>query len=135
MVLLSYSIKGNVKSNISPTELKAGPELAAFSPWAGLRASGVCVFPPERSMGRSIAGPTDGDWCGPTEYSQFLPFPLVGTCSSERAGAVQGAPIGAAERTLDGEDRSARMAPRGKGVQRQSISETQQAIRDAEWQP
>ena len=31
----SYSIKGNVKSYISPTELKAGPELGAFSPWAG----------------------------------------------------------------------------------------------------
>ena len=41
---------------------------------------------------------------------------LVGKCCSERPGAVKGAPIGAAQRTLDGEDRSERMAEEGKQV-------------------
>src|SRR5579864_2646521 len=55
-----------------------------------------------------------------------LAFPLGGTCYSERPGAVQGAPLGAAQRTLDGEDRSARMGREGKPEVRRhrSISET-----------
>jgi len=43
-----------------------------------------------------------------------LPFPLEGMRSSERPGAVKGAPLGAAKRTLDGEDRSETIAEEGK---------------------
>ena len=43
-----------------------------------------------------------------------LAFPLSGMCCSERPGAVKGAPLGAAERTLDGEDRSERIHKEGK---------------------
>jgi hypothetical protein len=43
-----------------------------------------------------------------------LPFPLGRKCSSERPGAVKGAPLGAAKRTLDGEDRSETIAEEGK---------------------
>jgi hypothetical protein len=39
---------------------------------------------------------------------------LVGMRSSERPGAVKGAPLGAAKRTLDGEDRSETIAEEGK---------------------
>jgi hypothetical protein len=41
---------------------------------------------------------------------------LLGMRYSERPGAVKGAPIGAAQRTLDGEDRSETNRGRGKGV-------------------
>jgi hypothetical protein len=41
---------------------------------------------------------------------------LMGKRSSERPGAVQGAPLGAAKRTLDGEDRSEMMDKEGKQV-------------------
>jgi len=40
-------------------------------------------------------------------------FPLIQDGSSERPGAVKGAPPGAAKRTLYGEDRSERMAKEG----------------------
>ena len=43
-----------------------------------------------------------------------LPFPLEGMRSSERPGAVKGAPLGAAKRTLEGEDRSETIAEEGK---------------------
>ena len=43
-----------------------------------------------------------------------LPFPSSQESASERPGAVQGAPIGAAERTLDGEDRSEMIQEEGK---------------------
>jgi hypothetical protein len=43
-----------------------------------------------------------------------LPFPLGRKRSSERPGAVKGAPLGAAKRTLDGEDRSETIAEEGK---------------------
>src|SRR5205085_3140651 len=43
-----------------------------------------------------------------------LAFPLNGKGCAERPGAVQGAPLGAAQRTLDGEDRSEMMEPEGK---------------------
>src|ERR1019366_3862432 len=43
------------------------------------------------------------------------PFPLLGSCCPERPGAVKGAPLlGAAKRTLDGEDRSEMIAEEGK---------------------
>ena len=45
---------------------------------------------------------------------QSLAFPLVQEVFSERPGAVKGALSGAAEPTLDGEDRSKRMEARGK---------------------
>ena len=42
-------------------------------------------------------------------------FPSSQRCCSERPGAVKGAPLlGAAERTLDGEDRSEMIAEEGK---------------------
>ena len=41
-------------------------------------------------------------------------FPSYRKCCSERPGAVKGAPVGAALRTLDGEDRSERIDERGK---------------------
>ena len=40
-------------------------------------------------------------------------FPLIQDGSSERPGAVKGAPPGAAKRTLYGEDRSERIAKEG----------------------
>ena len=44
-----------------------------------------------------------------------MPFPLVQKVLSERPGAVKGAPLlGAAQRTLDGEDRSEMIAEEGK---------------------
>src|SRR5260370_11386661 len=43
------------------------------------------------------------------------PFPLLRSCCPERPGAVKGAPLlGAAKRTLDGEDRSEMIAEEGK---------------------
>ena len=46
-------------------------------------------------------------------------------CCSERPGAVKGAPIGAAKRTLDGEDRSELIEEEGKQIlDSGSISET-----------
>jgi hypothetical protein len=52
-------------------------------------------------------------------------FPSYLKGLSERPGAVQGAPSGAAKRTLDGEDRSDTNAQEGKpGAQLLSISET-----------
>src|ERR1022692_4111114 len=43
------------------------------------------------------------------------PFPPIRRCCSERPAAVKGAPLlGAAERTLDGEDRSKMIAEEGK---------------------
>jgi len=45
----------------------------------------------------------------------FEPFPLGGRLCSERPAAVKGAPLlGAAKRTLDGEDRSATISQEGK---------------------
>jgi hypothetical protein len=41
-------------------------------------------------------------------------FPWYEKCYSERPGAVKGAPVGAAWRTLDGEDRSERIEEEGK---------------------
>jgi hypothetical protein len=43
-----------------------------------------------------------------------LPFPLGRKRSSERPGAVKGAPLGAAKRTLEGEDRSETIGEEGK---------------------
>jgi hypothetical protein len=43
------------------------------------------------------------------------PFPLGGGLCSERPAAVKGAPLlGAAKRTLDGEDRAATISQEGK---------------------
>ena len=47
--------------------------------------------------------------------SAVFPFPLDGMLSLERPGAVKGAPLlGAAKRTLDGEDRSEMITEEGK---------------------
>jgi hypothetical protein len=46
----------------------------------------------------------------------MLVSPLIQDGSSERPGAVQGAPPGAAKRTLYGEDRSERIAKEGNEV-------------------
>ena len=55
------------------------------------------------------------------------PFPLLRVCCSERPGAVKGAPLlGAAKRTLDGEDRSEMIAEEGKAGRK--ISEKWSAI-------
>jgi hypothetical protein len=53
----------------------------------------------------------------PTKMAvQSEPFPLIRRGCSERPGAVKGAPLlGAAQRTLDGEDRSEMIDPKGKG--------------------
>jgi hypothetical protein len=54
-------------------------------------------------------------WCRPGGAVRREPFPLVRRCCSERPGAVKGAPLlGAAKRTLDGEDRSEMIAEEGK---------------------
>lgn len=43
------------------------------------------------------------------------PFSLLRVCCPERPGAIEGAPLlGAAERTIDGEDRSEMIAGEGK---------------------
>jgi len=42
------------------------------------------------------------------------PFPHIRARASERPGAVKGAPQGAAQRPLDGEDRSAMIDEEGK---------------------
>jgi hypothetical protein len=48
--------------------------------------------------------------------SAMCPFPLDGMLCLERPGADKGAPLlGAEKRTLDGEDRSARIESEGKG--------------------
>jgi hypothetical protein len=62
----------------------------------------------------------------------ILAFPLIRKCCSERPGAVKGAPVGAALRTLDGEDRSARIEEEGKQIlDSGSISETRASETDA----
>jgi len=74
---------------------------------------------------RAATPPTNGRWQGTAGF-YCLAFRLGGTCCAERPGAVQGAPPGAAKRTLDGEDRSARMGKEGKPEvhRHRSISET-----------
>jgi integrase/recombinase XerD len=68
--------------------------------------------------------PTDCRWrrkTGPKwrrtgPMAALCPFPLDGMLCLERPGAVKGAPLlGAAKRTLDGEDRSERIESEGKG--------------------
>ena len=117
------SIKGNVKRNTLPSSWR--PTRVRWHSAPGMAASIECVC--------GVCDPIDKAlWDGchrPDGRFSVAPFPLVRMSSSERPAAVKGAPIGAAKRTLDGEDRSARMAARGKGVQRRSISETQQAKR------
>ena len=52
---------------------------------------------------------------GVDQHFSLEPFPLGGRICSERPGAVKGAPLlGAAKRTLDGEDRSATISQEGK---------------------
>ena len=52
---------------------------------------------------------------------QNEPFSLIRRCSSERPGAVKGAPLlGAAKRTLDREDRSGRLEQERKAQRRTS---------------
>ena len=46
----------------------------------------------------------------------LIPFPSYLLASSDRPGAVQGAPAGAAERTLDGQERSRIVSGEGKGI-------------------
>jgi hypothetical protein len=54
----------------------------------------------------------------PDGTSSVSSFPSIAEQSSERPGAVQGAlDWGAAERTLDGEDRSERMVAEGRTTQ------------------
>jgi len=53
------------------------------------------------------------------QHFSLEPFPLGGRICSERPGAVKGAPLlGAAKRTLDGEDRSATISQEGKAPTR-----------------
>src|SRR5450755_4775327 len=54
-------------------------------------------------------------WSPTWRTVQSEPFPLIRRSCSERPGAVKGAPLlGAAQRTLDGEDRSEMIAEEGK---------------------
>jgi hypothetical protein len=54
-------------------------------------------------------------WSPTRRAVQSEPFPLIKKGCSERPGAVKGAPLlGAAQRTLDGEDRSERIDEEGK---------------------
>jgi len=54
-------------------------------------------------------------WCPARVAVLSEPFPLIRKRCSERPGAVKGAPLlGAAKRTLDGEDRSEMIAREGK---------------------
>jgi len=54
-------------------------------------------------------------WCPAEGAVRSEPFPLVSRSCLERPGAVKGAPLlGAAKRTLDGEDRSEMIAEEGK---------------------
>src|ERR1019366_10677961 len=54
-------------------------------------------------------------WSPPKGAVRSQPFPLLRVCCPERPGAVKGAPLlGAAKRTLDGEDRSEMIAEEGK---------------------
>ena len=56
---------------------------------------------------------------GVDHHASLEPFPLGGRVCSERPGAVKGAPLlGAAKRTLDGEDRSATISQEGKAPTR-----------------
>lgn len=56
---------------------------------------------------------------GVDRHFSLEPFPLGGRIGSERPGAVKGAPLlGAAKRTLDGEDRSATISQEGKAPTR-----------------
>ena len=52
---------------------------------------------------------------GHGEYFPIQPFPSYEEAFSERPGAVKGAPTGAAQQALDGEDRSETIADEGKG--------------------
>ena len=120
--------EGKCQEKYFPTELKPGENSAvAFSP--PLARSGRCdvgrgVRP---GTGEYVAIPSGHtQWFAPAEQGHRRPsggrqtaagfnypaFPLSGTCCSERSGAVKGAPIGAAKRTLEGEDRSERMGKR-----------------------
>jgi hypothetical protein len=57
---------------------------------------------------------------------------------SERPGAVKGVPSGAAQRTLDGEDRSETVGEQGKqGCRLKSISESakSETVAICVWQP
>jgi len=54
-------------------------------------------------------------WSPTRKAVQSEPFPLIGRGCCERPGAVKGAPLlGAAQRTLDGEDRSEMIDQEGK---------------------
>ena len=54
-------------------------------------------------------------WCPAWVVVLSEPFPLIRKPCSERPGAVKGAPLlGAAKRTLDGEDRSEMIDREGK---------------------
>jgi hypothetical protein len=52
---------------------------------------------------------------GQGEYFPIQPFPSYEEAFSERPRAVKGAPKGAAEQTLDGEDRCEILADEGEG--------------------
>ena len=75
-------------------------------------------FPADLNAGQSSTGiqprDTGARGCQPESF-HIRPFPLGRRRCSERTGAVNGAPICAAKRTLDGEDRSEIIRRRGKG--------------------
>ena len=122
--------KRECQEKYSPAELEAGENRLAFSPlYRSMAASVVCrVTHPE---GSSLLGPGAGRFAG----FHSLPFPLVRMCSSERRGAVKGAPTGAAKRTLDGEDRSATIGQEEKEIAALSVPEDAASSRDAVCQP
>jgi hypothetical protein len=86
------SIKGDVKRKSSPIELDPG-EISLGIQSQRLRfASSLRLEPCLPSSG----------------WSPISAFPRMRKWCSERLGAVKGTPVGAALRTLDGEDRSGR---------------------------
>ena len=75
-------------------------------------------FPAGLNAGQSSTGiqpPDTGAQRWQSESFHIRPFPLGRRRCSERPGAVKGAPIAAAQRTVDGEDRSEIIRRRGKG--------------------
>ena len=99
--------KRECQEKYSPAELEASESSLGIQPLRWRRLWRLCSHR-QSPPGRLSAGGRAG--------FHFLPFPLVRMCSSERPGAVKGAPAGAAKRTLDGEDRSATIRQEEKEI-------------------
>jgi hypothetical protein len=114
--------KRECQEKYSPAELEAGENRLAFNPLYRSMA-GVCRLSCYPSRRLQFA------WAGGSRVS-LPPFSSCQDGSSERPGAVKGrAGRRGVSEPLDGEDRSASIGQRGKGVTAASVPETQQAMR------